>query len=151
MWKIEGSTCLLNKGRMWYRCDICGAPVGERQADSGCNSNDAASGSGWLLLRQVSVDGEAEAVEVVEKVLDRLVKVVAKPNVTSVVDDAREQHTLATVHVVPDVHLHLSACLPACLPWRDERTRGEIEETERNLRDSGNGCYWEWLKLLSRN
>jgi hypothetical protein len=82
---------------------------------------------------------------------------VAKPKVASVVDDAREQHTLATrlqFTLIAD-HLHLSACLPACLPWWDqrERTRGETKETERNLRDSGNGCYmyWEWLKLLSRN
>ena len=68
-----------------------------------------------LLLRQVSVDGEAEAVEVVEEVLNRLIEVVAKPKVASVFDDAREQHTLATVHVVPDVSA--SECLPACLPW----------------------------------
>ena len=120
VWKIEGSTCLLNEGRMCCRCDICGAPVGERQAGSGCNSNDAASGSGWLLLRQVSVDGEAEAVEVVEHVLDRIVEVVARPKVASVVDDAREQHTLATVHVLPDVSA--SECVRVPAPWPSHLT-----------------------------
>ena len=66
------------------RCDIYGAPVGERQADSGCNSNDAASGSGWLLLRQVSVDGEAEAVEAVEHVHDvHVCRAWAKANIST--------------------------------------------------------------------